>query len=259
MPLPAWRVAVTRDEGPDGPLTRALVREDLTPVRCPVLVEAPPADPAALTDVAARLADYDWIVCASARGVRALLEARPAPHAGGELAWSAGLRTAAVGAATAQALTEAGVGHPPVVGDGDGAEALWRTLAPLADWTAARVLVVTTPGGRSELIDALRAAGARVDAVEAYRMAPRPAAAIAADWTASAPDAAIIASPRTAEALAAAVGAATLARLAAVVAIGPTTARALDALGVRAVTPPRADFTLVARTLADLRAAEATR
>lgn len=258
MPLPSWRVAVTRDEGPDGPLTRALVRADLTPVRCPVLVEAPPADPAALAAAAAQLADYAWVVFASARGVRALVHARPATDSPRERGWPTGIRTAAVGAATAQALTEAGVVYPPVVGDGDGAEALWRALAPLADWTATRVLVVTTSGGRAELIDALRAAGARVDAVEAYRMAPRPAAAIAADWATSAPDAAVVASPRVADRLAEAVGAATLARLSAVVAIGRTTARALDALGVRSVTPPRADFTLVARTLADLRAAEAT-
>ena len=190
---PPWRVAVTRDEGTDGPLTRALEAERFAPVACPVLVEAPPADAAALAGAAARLDDYDWIVCASARAVRALAAARAHP-------WPPQVRTAAVGARTAAALRRHGA-SPPLVGDDAGADALWTQLRTADAWPGRRVLVATTPGGRRTLIEALTTAGAEVDAVETYRMEARPAAAIAADWAAAAPEAAVVASPRVAEAL----------------------------------------------------------
>ncbi len=242
-----WRVAITRDDDRDVALASALSAAGLLTVPCPVLVEAPPDDPAALAAAARALDRVDWVVCASVRAVRALRDA-----AGGVL--PPALRTAAVGPATGRAIAAAGTRVPPVIGVTDGAEGLWDALAGAAAWRGTRVLVLTTPGGRPELTERLRAAGAVVSAVDAYRMVPRPPGAILDDWLRGAPDAVVIASSRAATTLCGAIGADRL-RAAAVAAIGATTATALERLGVPCTQPARASFDAVARLLA-LKAAE---
>jgi uroporphyrinogen-III synthase len=242
-----WRVAVTRDEAAGGALSRALVAASFTPVACPVLVEMPPADGAALADAAAALATYDWIVCASVRSVTALAAARRAP-------WPAGVRTAAVGPRTAAALVAAGATPLPLTGDTDGADSLWTRLRGADQWPGRRVLLPTTPGGRRTLSDSLTAAGAFVHELEAYQMTPRPARLIAEAWHTAAPDAVVVASARVAVALVEAVGAGQLCGLAAVVAIGHTTAAALAAAAVPCAVAARADFADVVAALAAERA-----
>jgi uroporphyrinogen-III synthase len=246
-PSPRWRVAVTRDEPPDGALAHALAARGFTPVSCPVLMEGPPDDGAALSRAGRALQSYDWIVCASVRSVVALATARAGP-------WPAGVRTAAVGAHTAAALSAAGASPAPLFGVGDGADALWAGLRDADRWQGRRVLIATTPGGRRTLADALAAAGAAVDAVETYRMTARAPAAIAAAWAAAAPDAAIVASARTAAALIGAIGAPRLAALHGLVAIGPATAAALGAAGVPCAIAARAGFADAVAALAALRA-----
>ncbi len=236
------RVAVTRDEDRDGPLVRALVAEGLTPVACPVLVEAPAADRDALQRAADGLDAMDWLIASSARAVTRFAACR-------RVAWPRHLRTAAVGPATAAALREQGVTDTIVAADGDGADALWATLADAASWDGCRVMVLSTPGGRTVITDHLRSRGADVIVVEAYRMLPRPPGAIAADWTAASADAAVVASPRVAETLVAAIGASALAECR-VVAIGFTTAEALGRLGVPHEVAERATFAAVAKLLA---------
>jgi uroporphyrinogen-III synthase len=248
---PQWRVAVTRDEPADGPLSRALAAVSFTPVACPVLVEAPPADGAALADAAATLATYDWIVCASVRSVTALAAARRDP-------WPTGVRTAAVGPRTAAALVAAGASPAPIAGDTDGADSLWTRLRAADQWPGRRVLLATTPGGRRILAESLAAAGALVHEVDAYRMAPQPAERIADTWKAAAPDAVVVASARVATALVEAVGAGRLRGLAAVVAIGHTTAAALAAAAVPCAVAARADFGDAVAALAAERARAVT-
>ncbi len=244
---PVWRVCVTRDEAADGPLGAALRAHAFAPVACPVLLEAPPEDARPLAQAAGQLERYDWIVCASARAVQAVTRAR-----GGT--WPPQARTAAVGAATARALAQAGVREPVVTAPADGADALWTVLREAAAWSGARVLVLTTDGGRRSLADRLRESSALVDEVEAYRMAPREATAIARDWRVGAADAVVIASPRVAATLVGAVGTEALTVLQCVVAIGATTAAALTHHGVPSVTAPAADFAAAADTLAAARA-----
>lgn len=248
---PPWRVCVTRDEPVDGPLSAALRTYQLQPVPCPVLVESPPENRQGLDDAARHLDRYDWVVCASSRSVRALTHARAD-------VWPPGVRTAAVGASTAGALTQAGAAPPPVTAAEDGAEALWSSLEHAATWTRQRVLVPTTPGGRRLLIDRLREAGAIVDDVEAYRMTPRDRDAIARDWAAASPDAVVIGSARVADVLVDVTGAGALIALRRVIALGRTTAAALERLNIPCVIPSRADFTEVARMLAAGRTAAVT-
>lgn len=244
-----WRVAVTRDEPVDGPLSAALRGHGFVPIACPVLVATGPGDPAALVHAASRLGDYHWVVCASARGVAALQHARAE-------AWPAGLRTAAVGPVTAGALHAAGVEPPPVLVNDGGADALWTALASADAWPGRRVLVPTTPGGRAVLARQLRAAGANVDEVEAYRMMPRDTDAIASDWRAARPGAVIVASPRVAHLLVAAVGVGALTALHAVVAIGTTTAGALRDLGCACTIASATTFSSAVTALAQRREAE---
>ena len=94
----ALRVAVTRDEGPDGPLACALRRRGLTPVCCAVVRESDSPEPERLRRAARALDRYDWLVVASARAVDALVAA------GATTPLPAALRTAAVGPSSVRPL-----------------------------------------------------------------------------------------------------------------------------------------------------------
>lgn len=233
---------MTRDEPADGTLHGALRGLGVEPVTCVVLEEHPPPDAAALKAAADSLDQFDWVICSSVRAVNAIAAARSRP-------WPAGVHTAAVGARTANALVNAGAVPMPIVGAGDGADALWAILSTRR-WQGARVLLPGDPGGRPELGRSLREAGAVVEEVEAYRMVPRPDDRIRADWAASRPDAAVIASPKVAARLAGALGVDALNALTAIVAIGPATSAALTAAGVRHDVSPRADLVEAARMIA---------
>ena len=226
-------------------MSAALEHEGFEPVSCVVMEQLPAEHAAALESAAASLDTFDWVVCSSVRAVAALVSARTTP-------WPRSLRTAAVGAMTADALVAAGADPKPLVAESEGADGLWAVLSPIA-WTNRRVLVPTVPGGRRVLSERLRGAGALVTEVEAYRMTARPAAAIRAEWSAAHPDAAIIASPSTATALIGAIGHDALLALRAIVAIGPTTGAALAAAEVPCHQAARADFREAARTLAAVR------
>jgi uroporphyrinogen-III synthase len=230
-------------------ITRAIERAGW--YGCVVLEPHAPADPAALEAAAAHLSVYDWLVCASPRAVSALRERR------GPAALPGGLRTAAVGAATARALHEAGAATPPLTGSGDGAASLWARLADAAHWPDQRVLVLTTHGGLTMLADHLTRAGARVEVVEAYAMRPRAAADIQHDWAIAQPDAVVVTSPRSADTLVGAIGSAALVRPC-VVAIGDTTSERLRGLAVAHEVAPTADLDRLAPWLESrLRATEA--
>lgn len=236
------RVAVTRDEGPDGPLAEALRRHGMMPVPCPTIVELPPHDRAPLVEAAVALERFDWLMVASVRAVQALLEARemrPLPH---------DLRTAAVGVRTATALLAAGA-MSPLTANSAGAAPLIRALKDADHWTGKRVLLPRAAEGRPELGDALRRWGASVKEVVAYRTVARPPDEIAAAWRAAAPQAVVVASPSAARALVAAIGAEQLRKREPIVAMGSTTSMALVAVGVRAITPERAEFDAVAELL----------
>lgn len=249
MPAP-WRVAITRDEPADGPLSAALRAAGQIPVICTVAVEAPPRDPSELAAAARGLPGFDWVIFASARAVGALFAHLQEP-------WPESVRTAAVGPGTARELMDRGVHSQPVMGAGTGADSLWMTLRDKDDWRGRRILIPAVTGGRRTLKDELSTAGATVVWVEAYRMIQRPAPEIAHDWRAAHAHAAIVTSPSAANALAGAVGSEALRALEAVVAMGATTFAALRDLGVGALVPGASDFAGVARFISDLHLARA--
>jgi uroporphyrinogen-III synthase len=210
----------------------------------PILIEGPAPDRERLVSIARELERYDWVICSSTRAVRALSSARGA-------AFPAAVRTAAVGPSTADALVRAGA-VAPVVADVYNAEALWQHLRSVDAWHQRRVVVATVAGGRRELIDGLRRAGAEVTELEAYTMVPRSADAIRADWAAANPDALIAGSAAAAQHLIEAIGVDAIQELKAVVPIGPTTAAALRAAGIGATPAARATFASAYERLAAL-------
>lgn len=237
------RVAVTREEGADGPLTRALRRCGLEPVSCPVLSHAPPMERTALRRAAHGLERYHWLVVASARGIDGLLTARqrrPLPR---------GLRTAAVGRRTAAALARAGADGPIVIGI-RGSVDLAERLRLADQWPGRRVLIPRAEAGGTAIEDALLDLGAVVHVVVAYRTITRPPLSVARTWELARPDAVVVASPSAARALVEAVGTDSLARLRAVIAIGATTGAALAHLGISASIPTAPDLSAAAELCA---------
>jgi uroporphyrinogen-III synthase len=127
------------------------------PVEWPLIEIAPPRDVAALTDKAARLAEFDWIVFSSANGVENFLGHAKAP---------ARLpRVAAVGPKTAAVLGDKGYGVDAMPDEFLG-EALARSLGDVA---GKRILLVRPETAPADLSRALRNGGAEVDEVIAYR------------------------------------------------------------------------------------------
>ena len=243
MTRPRLRVAVTRDEGLDGPLSEALRRRGLEPVTCTVVSEAEAPDLEPLAVAARGLEGYQWLVAASQRAVAALCEARarkPLPPS---------LRTAAVGAKTAARLVACGA-VSPLMGVGPGAAPLIEALRDADRWPGLRVLIPRALEGGRDLGWSLRGWGARVDEVVAYQTLERSPSEVASAWEVARPDAVVVASPSAARALVRAVGADALRQLGRVAAIGTTTAMQLVALGVPAVVPARADFESVVDLLA---------
>ncbi len=157
--LTARRIVVTRAAAQSAALMDKLRAAGALPVATPAIQILSPEQPAPLHDAAARLGTFQWCVFTSSNAVRALVAER------GDAAWPATVQIAAVGNATAHALTDAGlvVQFQPSTAV---AEALAREL-PLEPGD--RVLWPHGDLAKQELVDALTLRGANVEAVVAYR------------------------------------------------------------------------------------------
>jgi uroporphyrinogen-III synthase len=198
----------------------------------PLIAIDPPGDPAPLRAAAAAIVDYDWVVVTSAHAAMAFAEALAAAR--GSAPWPARVRVAAVGAATAEALAARAIPVALVPQQAEGA-ALAAELAAEHAVAGARILFPRSDRARRAVPDGLRAAGARVDEVEAYRtrLDPAPATRLVAALARHETDGLVLTSPSSADSLAAAAGAGLAAALngVRVVAIGPATAARLRELG----------------------------
>lgn len=90
--------------------------------------------------------------------------------------WPTATLAAGTGPGTARALVAAGVPLARVVAPPEDAlrfdaEALWAVLRPRREWQGCSALIVRGEGGRDWLADQLRAVGAKVAYVAAYRRA----------------------------------------------------------------------------------------
>lgn len=167
--LEGLTLVVTRPREQADDLVEALEARGARAVRFATIEIVPPEDPGPLRRAAAGAAEYDWLVFTSVNGVAAFVEAlREQEVAATELAASDRPRICAIGPATGDALAEAGL-PPDLIPEEYVAEAVVEALAAADELEGRRVLQPRAAVARSTLPDGLRARGARVDVVEAYR------------------------------------------------------------------------------------------
>jgi uroporphyrinogen-III synthase/uroporphyrinogen III methyltransferase/synthase len=230
-PLAGRRILVTRAAHQAGKLSAGLRALGAEPVEVPLLEIQPPVSFAPLDSALRHLAGYDWILFTSANTVRAV--ANRARELALALAPIPG-HTAAVGAATADALVQEGL-PVTLVPDRYVAEGLIEALSVQGGLAGRRILLARAAVARDVIPDALRAAGAHVDVVDAYRnVVPANAAELLCAALAQPIAAALFTSSSTAEHLAEAARQAGL-RFplpgVAAISIGPITSRTLLDLG----------------------------
>ncbi len=164
LPLAGRRVLVTRALHQAGKLSEGLRALGAEAVEVPVLEIRPPATYGPLDAALRQLDSYDWLILTSANTVRALSER--ASELG--LVQPAGLKTAAVGEATAAAARKSGF-DVSFVPEAYVAESLVEGL--LTCTRGQRILLARAAAARDVIPDSLRAAGAEVDVVDAYQNA----------------------------------------------------------------------------------------
>lgn len=164
------RVLVTRAAHQAGKLSEALRALGAVPVEVPVLEILPPASFEPLDHALGALDRYQWLILTSANTVRVLADR--AAQMGATLALPT-LQVAAIGEATAAAARGAGL-SVALAPESYVAESLVHAMAGKV--AGQRILLARAQVARDVIHDALRAAGAQVDVVDAYRNAI-PAAA----------------------------------------------------------------------------------
>jgi uroporphyrinogen III methyltransferase/synthase len=164
-PLFGKRIVVTRAREQASALSERLRALGAEPIEFPTIRIAPPADDYSALDAAlTRLADYDWAVFTSANGVRHTFERLTAQNRDARA--FAGVKVAAIGPATADALAERGI-RAEFAPTEFVAEAV---LAQFPESVAGRrFLLARAAEAREVLPDTWREQGAIVDIAAAYR------------------------------------------------------------------------------------------
>lgn len=249
-------VVVTRAEERDGPLCTELRSLGLS-VLVWAAVRVVPADTRQLEEALSRADGFDWIVFTSRHGVAAVTARLPAPPRG--------LRTAAVGRATAAVLEQRGWPVDLIPGE-PSAGGLVAAFAASGAARGARMLYPASSRALPTLAAGLTQLGAEVTTVEAYRLLSGTALDVddCRGWIArQAVGAVTFASPSAVVELESALGKEDFARLlgaAPAIAIGPTTARALAERGYTPTLAESATLRGLARTsLNAVRAAPSSR
>jgi uroporphyrinogen-III synthase len=165
--MATMQLLVTRPQPQADAWVRELRAHGVPAHALPLLQIETAAEPAAY-DAWRALERYALVMFVSPNAVQSFLALRPAAHA-----WPANTLAGSTGPGTTQALSEAGVPVPQIVEPPReparfDSEALWQGLRERS-WAQARVLVVRGDGGREWLGEQLRAAGAQVEFVRAYR------------------------------------------------------------------------------------------
>ena len=188
--LTGKRILVTRAVRQAGKLSDALRELGATPVEVPVIEIQPAEDFAPLEKAIRQLNSYDWLIFTSANAVSIL--AFNASLEGYSIHNSPNLKIAAIGRATAEAVERAHLkvdlvpedyvaeslvdaflkrhevsGHD--VSRAKSAAKKEGALAPEGNLAGQRILIARAAIARDVIPDALRAAGAHVDVVDAYR------------------------------------------------------------------------------------------
>ena len=217
-PLQSKRIVVTRAREQAEELCAKLRTLGADPLVWPMIEIAPPEDDSGLKDAAAQLARFDWVVFSSANGVKALCDKL-------EPGLPSVPRIAAVGERTAGSLRRYGL-HADAVP----AEFLASEITgALGDIAGLSILVVRPDIASPALAEALRARGAIVREVIAYRTRGAPVEEpLALDGV----DAVTFASGSAATQFARRLQGQTLPAHLCIACIGPSTAQAARAAGL---------------------------
>ena len=254
-PLYGWKVLVPRTRDQAGVLAAALRSYGAVPVEVPTIAVEPPRTSAPMERAIKGLVDgrYSWIAFTSVNAVRAVRE--KLDEYGLDARALAGVRLAAVGDATAQALREFGV-QPDLVPSGQqSSEGLLAEWDPCDD-PVDRVFLPRADIATETLVAGLKELGWQVDDVTAYRTvraAPPPAATREA-LKGGGFDAVLFTSSSTVRNL---VGIAGKPHDTTVLAcIGPQTTATAEELGLRVdVVPDKPDVAALVAALAEFAAA----
>lgn len=178
LPLFGKRVLITRPEGQSDEMAEALRDQGAEPVELPTVQIVPPTDPARLTRHVLRAGSYAWAIFTSVNGVDAVFEV--IEREGLDARLFGGVRIAAIGPATSAALARHGVRADVVPAEFRGEAVAEAIFARDPDLTNKRVLIPRAEVAREILPEMLRARGAHVDVVPAYRTLPVPPEGFAA-------------------------------------------------------------------------------
>ncbi len=168
-PLRGKTVVVTRARPQAGEFTALLRALGASVIEFPTIRIGEAPDPDALRAAAGRVASYDWVVFTSVNGVERFWSALRS--AGADTSSFGGARVCAIGPATAAALETRGI-RPDLVPSEFVAEATVQALASSGELADRRILLPRAEIARATLPDGLRACGALVDEVAAYRTEP---------------------------------------------------------------------------------------
>src|SRR2546428_6417331 len=135
------------------------------PVLFPTIEIMPAENPGAVAALVARLDEFQLAIFVSPTAA-----IRGCGMVGASRAWPSGLRFAAVGAGTAQALEERGF-NAVIAPAGEADSEALAALPELQDLRGRSVVIFRGQGGREWLRARLQARGARVEYAECYRRA----------------------------------------------------------------------------------------
>ena len=235
LPLLGRRVLVTRASGRARALSRLLSDMGALPVEVPMIEIRPPKDWSALDAALADASRFDWIAFTSANAVAAVRDRLDALDLDSRAL--GGVRVAAVGGATSDALRNMGI-VADLMPETPTAAGLADALAISPDGAGVsgkRILLPRSDIAPRRLPDALASAGAEVTQVSAYRTAaPNSAGSDLADALTAGVDVATFASASAVRNLVGLLdGGADSLRGAKIACIGPTTAAAAGRLGLK--------------------------
>jgi uroporphyrinogen-III synthase len=220
--LAGRRILITREADDSRRWAHRLAATGAVPIVFPCLVCEPIADPDMARRLRAAIADADWLVVSSVRGVEAAAQLLD-----GSLPFAT-IRVAAVGPSTAVAATM-NFGHVDLVARRATGAALGADLAGRLAGTDQRVLVLGAEGGRTDVEAALSAAGVAWTRIDVYRTNPLPPAAEPRDFAAEGVQDILLASPTAVSGLR---NAAVIPAGARIITIGPTTTSAARDAGL---------------------------
>nr|MBA3271984.1 uroporphyrinogen-III synthase [Acidobacteriota bacterium] len=165
-PLFGRRVLVTRSREQAGEMVDLLEAQGAEPIEAPLINIVPPEDYGPLDEACARAGAFDWIVFTSANGATAFMDRLlQGPR---DVRALAGARLCAVGPGTASRLTRFGI-KLDLVPEDHSADGVVTALKATGSLKGKRVLFPKADIARDTLPEELRAVGAQVSEVVAYR------------------------------------------------------------------------------------------